>query len=198
MDGFSHANQMLLSLIGELRGAALGGVGWFFLAFVFMISAAIKLRQPQPASESIHRFGFGRRPHTTFGFLLGVVEAALAALLASFVWFAPWLAAVILWFFAILIARSLLAGQHFACNCFGSSDADMSWVTFTRTAGLAVLASLLIVMGNTNASTLPYQDRLAQAIIAAAVLAMLVLLARTSHLVHLSRTSVRKLEESPA
>lgn len=197
MEGFSSAMQMMRTVIDSLRDPMIGAIGAYFLALVFMISGVVKLWHPQRAAVAIHDFGFGHRSFTLLGFLLGLGEVALAVLLASSVWLAPWLAAFVLWLFAIFIARSLLTGRAFACFCFGSSDTVMSWLTFTRTASLAVLASLLQFVRDTRPGTFALEDRLSQAIIATALMAILVLLARAAHLLQSNRISLHALENPP-
>jgi hypothetical protein len=49
----------------------------------------------------------------------------------------------LLWFFVLLIAKSLFSGEDFSCFCLGDADTRLSRLTLVRTAALALLASAL-------------------------------------------------------
>ena len=92
-------------------------------------------------------FGVLRRVRPRLGAALGAAELLLALFLATGtlpVVFLP-AAAVLLWIFALLIARSLFAGEDFACFCFGDADSRLSGWTLLRTIVLALLGSVLVV-----------------------------------------------------
>lgn len=170
----------------------------YLLALVFLISGVSKLRQPQLAAGAILNFGFGSRPHVFLALLLGSVEVSLAVLLALTIDMATWVATLLLWLFAFLIARSVHGGQHFACHCFGSSESVMSWNAFARTMALAAIATLLIFMNGSPSQTLTLVDRVMQALIASALVAIFVLLARAKDLLQWSKTSLEALERQTA
>jgi hypothetical protein len=197
MNGFSTLLDFTGNFLERTRDPTFAGIAGYLLALVFLFSSVAKLRQPGLAATAIANFGFGRRPYPILGLLLGIAELALALLLMVSVRVAPWLAAFVLWLFALLIARSLLAGSHFACFCFGNDDSAMSWRTFVQTALLAVLASLLSQTSDQSAAALGPGDRLDQAMIAAALLAVLVLGTRAIDLLQWSRASLHALKDVP-
>jgi hypothetical protein len=113
-------------------------------------------------------FGVLRRVRPRLGGALGAAELLLALSLITGtlpVVFLP-VTAGLLWFFVLLIARSLWSGRDFSCFCFGDAGSRLSRLTLVRTAVLALLASALAV------APLPYagfdQTYLLQALCAAA------------------------------
>jgi hypothetical protein len=79
----------------------------------------------------------------------------------------------LLWFFVLLIARSLRSGKDFSCFCFGDADSRLSRLTLLRTTALALLASALVVVPLRYASF--DQIYLLQAISAAGLVGAIVL-----------------------
>lgn len=166
------------------------GVGGWFLAWVFAWSGVVKLRRPVLTAMAIVDFRVAGRVRPRLGLALGAVEVGLALVLAAGV--APLLSALlaagILWLFAFLIARSLVAGERFACLCFGDSHAELSPTTLARTAALALFASAIAVVSiRAPAAAGIGRDAILEAAAAAAALGALVLvgalaaLARASH-----------------
>jgi hypothetical protein len=123
-------------------------------------------------------FGVLRRVRPRLGSALGAAELLLALFLVTGtlpVLFLP-ITAGLLWFFVLLIAKSLWSGKDFACFCFGETDSKISALTLVRTATLALLASMLTVaslpMGTYAAFSGTY---VLQAISAAALIGVIVL-----------------------
>lgn len=164
---------------------------------MFLLSGIVKLRRPALAAMAIVDFGIGRRVRSALGLALGAAEVALAVLLVASVRLGFWVAAPLLWLFALLIGRSLLRGERFACFCFGDGETVLSWRTLVRTLSLAVLATIAATAGSALAQFLP-SDRLLQATVAAALLGAGVLVVRVVDLVRLSGASLRALQESAA
>jgi hypothetical protein len=146
MNGFA-------TLIALVQEVALGPVGYgiavWFLAGVFAWSGTAKLCQPTLAAAAMVDFRVVRRVCPALGVLLGATEVLLACALATgfLLRLTVIFAAGLLWIFALLIARSLLAGAHFTCSCFGDADDQLSNLTLARTAALALLASALALVG---------------------------------------------------
>jgi hypothetical protein len=145
VNGFASALSLITEIIGVLVGATGYGVGMWFLALVFGWSGISKLRRPALAARAIVDFGVVRRARPGLGISLGVAELSLALSLAVglFPRLFICIAAVLLWFFVLLIARSLRSGDRFACFCFGESGSRISGSTLARTAVLALGASML-------------------------------------------------------
>lgn len=140
----------LLSL-GEGAASAIthppgSGIGVFFLGLIFVWSAAAKLREPHRAALAIVDFGVSDRLRPSLAFALGVGEAVvgIAIAIAADAIIPLLAAAVLLAAFAVLIARSLVAGHRFSCFCFGDDDSELSYWTLARTAALTLLAALLV------------------------------------------------------
>lgn len=92
-------------------------------------------------------------------------------------------AAALLWAFAALILRGLLAHARFECFCFGpSDDAPLSPTALARTTMLAILATALLVAsaGSPPAGTWP--TFVHQAVVAGAAVASAALLGAVSKL----------------
>ncbi|MGH3144635.1 MAG: MauE/DoxX family redox-associated membrane protein, partial [Rubrobacter sp.] len=126
--------------------AGYGIVVWV-LAIVFVWSGVAKLRRPTLAAVAITDFGVVRRVRPRLGSALGGAEVLLALFLVTGflpMVFLPFTAGL-LWLFVLLIARSLIAGDDFACFCFGDGDSRLSRLTLARTVALALLASVLAV-----------------------------------------------------
>ena len=148
MGGFDSAIHLVRSGVHVLAGGPGSGVAMLFLALVFAWSAATKLRRPALAAMAMVDFKVMRRVHPALGFALGAGELLLALALAMggpILRLSLPVAGITLWFFALLIARSLWSGERFACFCFGDTDSALSGFTLLRTVSLALLASLLAV-----------------------------------------------------
>lgn len=150
MSGFQH----LFRLTSDLFTGPVGfGTGVWVLAGVFAWSGIAKWRQPLLAALAMSEFGVTQKPRRAYGVALGFGEGLLSCALiaATVVEFREIrglvlaAAALLLWFFVILIARSLRQGRTFACLCFGDGESKLSGKMLLRTAALAVLASTLLV-----------------------------------------------------
>lgn len=145
MNGFASALSLLVSGFQAVTTSPGYGVAIWFLAVVFFWSGIVKLRQPTLAAMAMVDFRVARKVRTTWGFAQGLAETALALALAFGIMLrlSVVIAAILLWFFALLIGRSLRTGDRFACFCFGDAESQLSRVTLLRTAALALLASIL-------------------------------------------------------
>ena len=191
MDGFQAALSLVAETLQALASPGVYGVAAWFLAGVFAWSGVAKLRRPSLAAIAMVDFGVVRKARKGLGVALGAAEVALALALALKVLptFFLCVAAVLLWFFVLLIGRSLAAGERFACFCFGDDDSRLSRWTLLRTGALAVLASTLAgVLAFSPASPVVYPGASAatevlQAISALALLGIVALGSRIPKLV---------------
>jgi hypothetical protein len=178
MNGFESALSLIAEVLRLVTAPAGYGIGVWVLATVFVWSGIAKLRQPALAAMAMMDFGVLRRVRPRLGGALGAAELLLALFLAAstlHLVFLP-VTAVLLWFFALLIARSLLAGEDFACFCFGDGDSRLSWLTFARTATLALLASVLAIAVPTTGTYANFSETyLLQAVSAVALVGVIVL-----------------------
>jgi hypothetical protein len=147
MNGFESALSLLASALHLVSTPTGYGIGVWILGIIFVWSGVAKLRRPTLAAMAMMDFGVLRRVRPRLGSALGAAEVLLALFLITGtlpVLFVP-VTAGLLWFFVLLIARSLRSGQDFPCFCFGGADSRLSRLTLVRTAALAVLASVLAV-----------------------------------------------------
>jgi methylamine utilization protein MauE len=147
MNGFESALSLLARALHLITAPTGYGVAIWVLAIIFAWSGIAKLRRPTLAAMAIMDFGIVRRIRPRLGSALGAAELLLALFLIIGtlpVLFLP-VTAGLLWFFVLLIAKSLWSGQDFACFCFGEADSRLSRSTLVRTAALALLASVLAV-----------------------------------------------------
>jgi len=168
LNGFGSALSLVANAIHLLTAPAGYGIAVWILAIVFVWSGLAKLRRPTLAAMAMHDFGILRKVRSRLGAALGGVELLLALVLITGtlpVVFLP-VTAGLLWFFVLLIAKSLWSGKDFSCFCFGDADARVSRLTLVRTVALALLASALAVAPLTYATL--GQAYLLQAISAAA------------------------------
>jgi len=175
LNGFGSALSLVADALGLLTAPAGYGIAVWVLAIVFAWSGLAKVRRPALAAMAITDFGILRRIRPRLGAALGGAELLLALSLvagAAPVILLP-VAAGLLWFFVLLIAKSLWSGKEFSCFCFGDADARISRVTLIRTSALALLASALAI------APLPYasfdQSYLLQALSAAALVGTIAL-----------------------
>jgi len=145
MHGFAALQALITDAMHPIASTSGHGVAAWFLAGVFAWSGIAKLRHPTRTAMAIVDFGVVRHVRPILGALLAAAETLLAALLALGVFprLVLALTAALLWVFAFVIARSLWAGEHFACFCFGEADDRLSRWTLVRTTTLALLASVV-------------------------------------------------------
>ena len=187
MNGFESTISLFAKVLNLITAPTGYGIAVWILAIVFAWSGVAKLRRPTLAAVAMMDFGVLRRVRPGLGSALGAAELLVALSLATGtlpVIFLP-ITAGLLWFFVLLIAKSLLSGEDFACFCFGETDSRISRLTLVRTATLALLASVLAF------APLPYAgfDRtyLLQAISAAAFVGTIVLGSQIARLLRWNR-----------
>jgi hypothetical protein len=187
VNGFGSAIYLLAQVFDLVTGPAGYGIAIWVLAIIFVWSGLAKLRRPALAAMAINDFGILRRIRPGLGRALGAVELLLALSLITgtlLVVVLPFTAGL-LWFFVLLIARSLWLGKDFSCFCFGDADSRLSRVTLVRTTALALLASALVVVPLRYANF--DQVYLLQAISAAALVGTIVLSSRIPSLLRWNR-----------
>jgi hypothetical protein len=178
VNGFGSAIDLLTKVFDLVTGPAGYGIAIWVLAIIFVWSGLAKLRRPALAAMAMNDFGILRRVRPGLGSVLGAVELLLAFSLITgtlVVVILP-VTAGLLWFFVLLIARSLWLGKDFSCFCFGDADSRLSRLTLVRTTALALLASTLVVVPLQYAGF--DQIYLLQAISAAALVGSIVLASR--------------------
>ena len=178
MNGFGSVVALLAQVFDLVTGPAGYGIAVWVLAIIFVWSGLAKLHRPALAAMAINDFGILRRVRPNLGRALGAVELLLALSLLTGtlrVVMLP-ITAGLLWFFVLLIARSLWLGKDFSCFCFGDADSRLSRFTLVRTIALALLASALALVPLRYAGF--DQVYLLQAISAAAFVGAIVLASR--------------------
>jgi Methylamine utilisation protein MauE len=187
VNGFGSAIALLERAFELMTGPAGYGIAIWVLAIIFVWSGLAKLRRPALAAMAINDFGILRRIRPGLGSALGAVELLLALALitgALAVVVLP-VTAGLLWFFVLLIARSLWLGKDFSCFCFGDADSRLSRFTLVRTIALALLATALAVVPLRYAGF--DQTYLLQAVSAAALVGAIVLASRIPSLLRWNR-----------
>jgi hypothetical protein len=191
MNGFESARSLFAEVFHLATAPAGYGIGIWVLAIIFVWSGLAKLRRPALAALAMSDFGILRRVRPRLGGALGAAELLLALTLITGtlpVVFLP-VTAGLLWFFVLLIARSLWSGKDFSCFCFGDADSRLSRLTLVRTTALALLASALAV------APLPYasfdQTYLLQAVTAAAFVGAIALGSQIPKLLRWNRDPYR-------
>lgn len=193
MSGFEALWTLIQQGEALLIGATGSGIASWFLVLIFAFSGLPKVRRPALAALAMMNFGLFQRVLPFFGRMLGVSEMGLAlalALDASHVldiWFAVVAAAVLLWSFTFLIARSLLADAKFACFCFGEVDDQISAWTLARTLALALLASGLAMGRGSTSGITSVQPILVQGLIALSLFGTLALVLQVPVLLRWNR-----------
>jgi hypothetical protein len=185
MNGFESALSLAASALHLVTAPTGYGIGVWILAIIFVWSGVAKLRRPTLAAMAMMDFGILRRVRPRLGSALGVAEALLALFLITGTLpglFVP-ATAGLLWFFVLLIARSLRSGQDFPCFCFGDADSRLSRLTLVRTAALAVLASVLAVAAPSVGTYAGFSETyVLQAVSAAAIVGAILLGSQISRL----------------
>jgi uncharacterized membrane protein YphA (DoxX/SURF4 family) len=137
-------------MITSMHSADLVGVGCGLLAALFVASGIPKIRRPFELAIALVRFGIVKRVRPFLGRLLGIVEVAvgLAVALSPVLLPAAVAALLLLVAFTVVIVRSLAAGQHVECACFGTGE-KTSWATVARNVVLAGVALFVAVAAET-------------------------------------------------
>jgi len=187
VNGFGSAVALLGQAFDLVTGPAGYGIAIWVLAIIFVWSGLAKLRRPALAAMAINDFGILRRIRPGLGSALGAMELllALALITATLPVVILPVTAGLLWFFVLLIARSLWLGKDFSCFCFGDADSRLSRFTLLRTIALAVLATALVVVPLRYAGF--DQIYLLQALSAAALVGTIVLAGRIPSLLRWNR-----------
>ena len=191
MNGFASALSLLADVLHLVTAPAVYGIAIWILAIIFVWSGLAKLRRPTLAAMAIRDFGVLHQIKPRLGGVLGAAELLLALSLITGMLPAVVLpvTAGLLWFFVLLIAKSLFSGEEFSCFCFGDADTRLSRLTLVRTAVLALLASVLAL------APLPYaglgQRYLLQALSAAALVGAIVLGGKIPKLLRWNRDPYR-------
>jgi len=187
VNGFGSAVALLGQAFDLVTGPAGYGIAIWVLAIIFVWSGLAKLRRPALAAMAINDFGILRRIRPGLGSALGAMELllALALITATLPVVILPVTAGLLWFFVLLIARSLWLGKDFSCFCFGDADSRLSRFTLVRTLALAVLATALVVVPLRYAGF--DQIYLLQALSAAALVGTIVLAGRIPSLLRWNR-----------
>jgi methylamine utilization protein MauE len=178
VNGFESALSLFAKVLHLVTAPTGYGIAVWVLAIIFVWSGVAKLRQPTLAAKAIMDFGVLRRVRPRLGSALGAAELLLALLLITGTLPAVFLpvTAGLLWFFVLLIARSLRTGKDFACFCFGDADSTLSRLTLVRTTALALLASVLAVAPPPTGMYAGFSETyVLQAVSAAALVAAIVL-----------------------
>lgn len=154
------------------------------LAVTFATAGAAKLARLEAFRETVAAFGASIRSARYVAGVLPLAElaAAVALLLQPTARWAGVCAELLLLLFTAVIARALIRGETFDCNCFGQLGAEqISWRTLVRNGVLAILAGLVIAEAPGSALTAwttstPAANVVAgAAVIAAVMLAVLAL-----------------------
>ena len=194
MNGFESALSLIAELLRLVTAPAGYGIAVWVLATVFAWSGIAKLRQPTLAAMAMMDFGVLRGVRPRLGAAFGAAELLLALSLATGTLptvFLP-VTAGLLWFFTVLIARSLFAGEDFACFCFGDGDSGLSRLTLARAAALALLASVLAIALPTTETYAGFSETyLLQAVSAVALVGAIVLGAQVPRLLRWNKDPYR-------
>lgn len=197
MNGFAAAIDLLHDAVTWIAGPTGFGLVTAFLAGIFLLSGALKLKNPLLTSMAIADFGIVGRIQPALGWSLGLVEFSLGLALGVAFGFSVVVAATLLWLFVLLIARSLVTGRRFACYCFGDGHDLLSVRTLIRAILLAVLATTAAAQHN-KGSRGSLDARALELVVAAALIALVVLSSRSALLLRLNRASIVVLEDLPA
>lgn len=119
------------------------------LAVVFAVAAIGKLRDLDGTRRAVVDLGIPNRHAGGVTALLPLAELTAAVALLVPLWSIQKagvvLALVLLAGFSVAIARTLAAGRHPACHCFGArSTAPLGADSLVRNAALAVLALVVL------------------------------------------------------
>lgn len=123
-------------------------VGRLLLAIIFILSAFAKLRNPRMAAYALVDFRVVNEVKPVYGAALGSAEGVLAIWLVSgfLVEAAVATAFGMLGGFSLLLARAIRNGEQFPCYCFGRSDKQVGKGPLARTAAMALLSGLVLLV----------------------------------------------------
>ncbi len=118
------------------------------VAAMFAAAGLYKLRHPLIAATSAVNFRVAGRTRRAVGLAIGGAETTAAVLVlvpVPVICAAGCVTAIALAItFALVIARALHSGEHFACHCLPGSDDDISAATLWRALALAAGAGIAL------------------------------------------------------
>lgn len=124
------------------------------LAIVFATAGVAKLADRRGTMRALNDFHVPPRFAGPAALVLPIVELTIAAALipVSTAWVASIAAVLLLLVFTAAIARTLLAGEHPDCRCFGEiSPSPVGWHTLLRNGVLIAVASAVAALGRDDA-----------------------------------------------
>ncbi len=196
MGGFAASSESFREAIGAINGPGVGHVLGAFLGFVFLMAGTLKLRNPLAAADALLHFGVLRTVRPRGARLLGGIELTMGLGLAAQL---RAVAGVSLGFLALsmlLIGRSLLRNERFACSCFGLHPAPITWLSFVRTASLTATALVVTVSPESSANRV--DGYVVPAVLAASLLAVVVLTSCLRMLLVCSDMTLNRLRGLPS
>ena len=126
------------------------------LGLTFLCAGFTKLRHPASVRQTITNFGITFAP-TIVANLVPRLELSLGAILVLNLMqpIASLLSIVLLTTFIVLVGRSLLNGNIFACNCFGDTiSSKIGWPLLVRNLVLLAMSLVSIIGTSTLRSTI--------------------------------------------
>lgn len=125
-----------------------------FMALILAVAGISKAIDPAGARKALIGFGVSSKLAAPVGWLLPIVEIAVAIALIplSTAWIGAVAALALMMTFAGAIGVNLLRGRTPECNCFGQlHSTPVSWSMFFRNLVLAAVAALIVVRGREGA-----------------------------------------------
>jgi uncharacterized membrane protein YphA (DoxX/SURF4 family) len=171
------------------------------IALVLVWSAIAKVFDTSGTAEAIVAFGLPLARPMALATLLILMEVTTGFCLVISLGTGPggvqlsaYAAALLFASFSVLLGRSLVRGDDFACHCFGGGSHPISFRTFARACALTLLA--VIVAVRPPVATMPISQMFAALVLAASGLGMsttLLSVARMFHFnTHLRQMGIRQ------
>jgi hypothetical protein len=191
MHGFALMADLVRQLGSTIGSDALLGIALDLVGITFVISGLQKMRNPLMASFAFVDYRVATRARPWLGMALGTWEVGLGAwlLLRLAGPAGAGTACVVLSFFSYVLAREVGAGRQHPCYCFGAAEAALSWVTVARTASLAAVAGVVMMLASWHAPATV--AALQQFVVAAGCFATFVLLAARRELIEIGMNRAR-------
>lgn len=144
MSGFENLLTLVASLSWLVQHPFTHTVVVTYLAGILLWASVFKLTHPWYAAISAANLGVVRRPSRSVGYLIGVLEAMIAAaiLWPGFRRTGLLIAAAIFVVFSVLLALALRHSPEAPCYCLGSSDRSISHFSVARACALSAVALL--------------------------------------------------------
>jgi hypothetical protein len=200
MSGFEALGDAAAGVVRWLTADSASLLVAWTLALTLAWSGVAKVRRPLLAALAMVNFRVISRPRSGPGRALGVAELTITGMLAGVSissvlgTLGAVLAVITFAAFSFVLARSLLAGETFECNCFGDSHATISTGTLFRAGAFAVLAGLLAGRLVTDPPTASTAQSAATATTAAAIVGSAALLTSARQLL----SSYKPLAQHPS